>query len=66
MRNFTFSMLLLLVVFIGTAQKSVFIPITFSTKDKLLIASILDIENDNILEDKDRVARFKNMTVDRN
>ena len=59
-------MLLLLVVFIGTAQKSVFIPITFSTKDKLLIASILDIENDNILEDKDRVARFKNMTVDRN
>lgn len=66
MRNFIFSMLFTVVVFTGTAQKSVFIPITFSAKDKLLIANILDIENDNILEDKDKVARFKNMTVDRN
>ena len=65
MRNFTFLIILTLVAFTGTAQKSALIPTTFSAKDKMLIASILEIEN--VLEDKPkaRAARFKNMTVDR-
>lgn len=65
MRNFTFLMLLTLVAFRGTAQKSALMPTTFSAKDKMLIASVLEI--DNVLEDKDkaRAARFKSMTVDR-
>ncbi len=67
MKNFTFLMLFTLIAFAGTAQKSALIPTTFSAKDKMLIASVLEIENDNVLEDKDkaRAARFKNMTVDR-
>ena len=67
MKNFVLLVLLTLVALTGKAQKSALMPTTFSLKDKILIASILEIENDNILEDKDkaRSARFKNMTVDR-
>ena len=67
MKNFTFLMFLALGTFTGKAQKSALMPTTFSASDKKLIASVLELENDNFLEDKDkaRAARFKNMTVDR-
>jgi heme O synthase-like polyprenyltransferase len=35
MKNFTFSIVLLFIVFIGQAQKSALVPTTFSMKDKL-------------------------------
>ena len=65
MRNFTFLMLLTLVTFRGTAQKSALMPTTFSAEDKMLIASVLEIGN--VFEDKDkaRAARFQNMIVDK-
>ncbi len=68
MKNFTFSTVLLFVAFMSQAQKSALTPTTFSTKDKALIASVLDFEsNETAIEDKDkaRAMRFKNMTVDR-
>ena len=68
MKNFTFSTMLLLIAFMSQAQKSALTPTTFSVKEKALIASVLDFENNEIvLEDKDkaRALRFKNMTVDR-
>jgi TonB family protein len=67
MKNFTL-MVLLFVAFTGKSQKSVLVPTTFSAKDKALIASVLEADNDlSFLEDKDkaRASRFKNMTVDR-
>lgn len=65
MRNFTFLMLLTLVAFRGTAQKSALMPTTFSAEDKMLIASVLDIENGNVLEDKANAVRINNTTVNR-
>jgi|GEM_PF-6137978 len=68
MKNLTFLTMLFLVAFMGKAQKSALIPTTFSSKDKFLIASVLNFENnENVLEDKDkaRAMRFKNMMVDR-
>ena len=68
MKNFTFSTLLLFVAFVSQSQKSVLTPTNFSVKDKTLIASVLDFDNNEIVvEDKDkaRAMRFKNMTVDR-
>jgi TonB family protein len=68
MKNFTFSAVLLFVAFMSQAQKSALTPTTFSAKDKALIASVLDFDNnETVLEDKDkaRAMRFKNMTVDR-
>lgn len=68
MKNFTFSTMLLFIAFMSQAQKSALIPTTFSSKDKALIAKVLDFENsETFLEDKDKVRamRFKNMTVDR-
>lgn len=68
MKNFTFSTVLLFLAFMSQAQKSVLTPTNFSVKDKTLIASVLDFDNNEIVvEDKDkaRAMRFKNMTVDR-
>jgi TonB family protein len=68
MKNFTFLTMLFFVAFMVKAQKSALTPTTFSSKDKALIASVLDFDNnENVLEDKDkaRAMRFKNMTVDR-
>jgi Gram-negative bacterial TonB protein C-terminal len=66
MKNFTILTMLLFVAFMSQAQKSVLVPMTFSAKDKALIASVLDIDA-IFWEDKDkaRAMRFKNMTVDR-
>ena len=60
--------MLCLVALASKAQKSVLTPTTFSSKDKDLIAHILDFDkNKSIFENKDkaRAMRFKNMTVDR-
>lgn len=66
MKNFTILTMLLLVAFMSKAQKSALTPTTFSLKDKALITSVLDFDNnENVLEDKARAIRFKNMTVDR-
>lgn len=68
MKNFTFSTVLLFLAFMSQAQKSVLTPTNFSVKDKTLIASVLDFDNNGIVvedKDKDRAMRFKNMTVDR-
>lgn len=68
MKNFTFSTVLLFLAFMSQAQNSVLTPTNFSVKDKTLIASVLDFDNNEIVvEDKDkaRAMRFKNMTVDR-
>lgn len=68
MKNFTFSTVLLFLAFMSQAQKSVLTPTNFSVKDKTLIASVLDFDNNEIVvedKDKDRAMRFKNMTVDR-
>ena len=68
MKNFTNSIVLLLVAFMSQAQKSALTPATFSAKDRNQITSVLNLySNENLLEDKDkaRAMRFKNMTVDR-
>ena len=68
MKNFTFSTVLLFLAFMSQAQKSVLTPTNFSVKDKTLIASVLDFDNNEIVvedRDKARAMRFKNMTVDR-
>ena len=68
MKNFTFSTVLLFLAFMSQAQNSVLTPTNFSVKDKTLIASVLDFDNNEIVvedKDKDRAMRFKNMTVDR-
>ena len=68
MKNFTFLLVLSLIAFMSQGQKSILTPTNFSAKDKALIISVLDFDNNEIaFEDKDkaRALRFKNMTVDR-
>lgn len=65
------TVILLLIILSGTmvkAQKSVLIPSSFSEKDRIMIANVLELGESSLsFEDKDKnkANRFKNMVVDR-
>jgi hypothetical protein len=68
MKNAVMLCLMILSSTMLKAQKSVLIPTSFSEKDRVMIASVLDLGESSLsMEDKDKnkMNRFKNMVVDR-
>lgn len=64
MKIFTLMTMLCLVALLSRAQKSVLTPTAFSLKEKLLVASVLDFDEDT-LKNKTKSIYFKNMILDK-